>query len=508
MLFDRDRLYPYPWYFADECLTKDIADIFGKKLDKIILELKDGHMKYYGDVDKFNEIGEFLLQKVKDDKQFYNLVEKNILETGNNLIKFCDDLKNLNLKKLSNEELLNLYTEYAKKLKLVRAWGWVPPLMDGVEVYFLSDYIQETFTEFLKNSEFKSKSAEFYSILSSSEKKSEVQTEEIERLKLAQEIEKTSAKLSELLREDSSEFSKEIERSYPEILEKIDLHAKKFEWLPYAYIGPGMNQKDVINLLHDSLNQKETIEKQINNIISHYEELPKQKKEITEKIKLSDELKYLFDVSAFFMHLKDLRKGIYQKSYVAMDPTIEEISNRINLSLEETKYLISNEIAEALLQNKDFSEIAAKRTKYCVMVVENGVTSVFIEEKAKQIIEKEISEEVIKTDVDEIKGMTAYSGQVEGIVKIVAVVADISKIKEGEILVSPATNPDLVVAMKKAAAFVTDMGGITSHAAIVSREMKKPCIVGTKIATKVLHDGDIVNVDANTGIVKIIERKK
>ena len=62
--------------------------------------------------------------------------------------------------------------------------------------------------------------------------------------------------------------------------------------------------------------------------------------------------------------------------------------------------------------------------------------------------------------------------------------------------------------MKLAAAFVTDLGGITCHAAIVSREMKKPCVVGTKISSKILKDGDLVEVDASQGIVKILKKAK
>jgi pyruvate, water dikinase len=61
--------------------------------------------------------------------------------------------------------------------------------------------------------------------------------------------------------------------------------------------------------------------------------------------------------------------------------------------------------------------------------------------------------------------------------------------------------------MKKASAIITDEGGITSHAAIVSREMKKPCVIGTKIATKILKDGDLVEVDADRGIVNILKKK-
>jgi pyruvate,water dikinase len=60
--------------------------------------------------------------------------------------------------------------------------------------------------------------------------------------------------------------------------------------------------------------------------------------------------------------------------------------------------------------------------------------------------------------------------------------------------------------MKRASAFITDEGGITCHAAIVARELKKPCIIGTKIATQVLKDGDEVEVDAERGIVRIIKR--
>ena len=77
------------------------------------------------------------------------------------------------------------------------------------------------------------------------------------------------------------------------------------------------------------------------------------------------------------------------------------------------------------------------------------------------------------------------------------------KMNEGDILVSVATTPSIVPAMKKAAAFITDEGSLTCHAAIVSREMNKPCVVGVKIATKVLKDGDRVTINAKKGIIKI-----
>lgn len=68
------------------------------------------------------------------------------------------------------------------------------------------------------------------------------------------------------------------------------------------------------------------------------------------------------------------------------------------------------------------------------------------------------------------------------------------------------TTPDCIIAIHKASAIVTDEGDVLSHASIVSREFGIPCVIGTKIATKVLKDGDIVKVDAKNGIVKIINK--
>ncbi len=100
-------------------------------------------------------------------------------------------------------------------------------------------------------------------------------------------------------------------------------------------------------------------------------------------------------------------------------------------------------------------------------------------------------------------GTVAYVGKVSGVCRIVLDYKK-SDLKEGEILVTGMTDPHFVPLMKKAAGIITDGGGLLSHAAIIARELNKPCIVGTKIATKVLKNGDIIEVDAERGIVKKI----
>ncbi|APU71753.1 phosphoenolpyruvate synthase [Companilactobacillus crustorum] len=104
-----------------------------------------------------------------------------------------------------------------------------------------------------------------------------------------------------------------------------------------------------------------------------------------------------------------------------------------------------------------------------------------------------------------VRGLPASPGLASGVVHVIDDPKDINEFKEGEILVTLMTSPDWVPAMKKAAAIVTNSGGMTCHAAIVSREMQIPCIVGTKsqnvAATEVLKTGDVVTVDAKNGIV-------
>ncbi|MBM4462175.1 MAG: phosphoenolpyruvate synthase [Chloroflexi bacterium] len=109
--------------------------------------------------------------------------------------------------------------------------------------------------------------------------------------------------------------------------------------------------------------------------------------------------------------------------------------------------------------------------------------------------------------VEEVEGVELLSGipaspdTATGTVKITHHASEIDKVREGDVLVAEMTTPDFVPAMKRAVAIVTDRGGRTCHAAIVSRELGVPCIVGTGSATRVLKDGQLITVDGSQGKV-------
>ncbi len=180
----------------------------------------------------------------------------------------------------------------------------------------------------------------------------------------------------------------------------------------------------------------------------------------------------------------------------------EDKQNEEVLTLAELKSLANYglEIEEHYKWPQDIEWAIEKGKVYIVQ--SRPVTTV--EKEAKKI---EVTGTVL------VEGLAASNGLAYGIVKIIHELKDLNKIKEGDILVTKMTNPDMVVTMQKAKAIVTDEGGLTAHAAIVSREIGLPCVVGTKNATAVLKEGSIVTVDGTNGMVyegkvEIAEEKK
>lgn len=192
------------------------------------------------------------------------------------------------------------------------------------------------------------------------------------------------------------------------------------------------------------------------------------------------------------LYLRTARREAIGRSAHLTYRLFASVARKCGLTREEFLRFSKEEIDYMINRGKRPNN--KKRDRYWVVFVDGKLTTHFgswgSEKEQKELVE--------------IKGMVACSGFAQGRVKIVVDTPDIKKVEKGDILVAPYTNPNLVPAMEKAAAIVTNIGGMTSHAAIISREMNKPCIIGTKIATKVLRDGDIVEVDAENGIVRKI----
>jgi phosphohistidine swiveling domain-containing protein len=147
-----------------------------------------------------------------------------------------------------------------------------------------------------------------------------------------------------------------------------------------------------------------------------------------------------------------------------------------------------------------------KKRKNHFLVVPNVLYEInTLDRYSKDNPDKEFKFNKIDLNTNEIKGEMASSGNVVGKVKIIKRKEQMLEMKEGQILVTPMTTPEYGSVMKKSSAIITDEGGMLCHAAVLARELNKPCIVGTKVATKVFKNGDLVEVDADKGIVRKIK---
>lgn len=111
-------------------------------------------------------------------------------------------------------------------------------------------------------------------------------------------------------------------------------------------------------------------------------------------------------------------------------------------------------------------------------------------------------------NIKEIKGSPTFKGYSKGKARVILDESKAYQLAKEEILVVKMTSSKFISVVNRAKAIITDDGGILCHAAILSREFKIPCIVSTKVATKVLRDGDLIEVDAEKGVVKILAKAK
>jgi pyruvate,water dikinase len=170
----------------------------------------------------------------------------------------------------------------------------------------------------------------------------------------------------------------------------------------------------------------------------------------------------------------------------------------------------SSEITAALREGKpvppEFRKILAKRFEDHAIVLEDGKVSLYWGDELETYRSLQEKDTQIHGNVTELSGLGSSPGNAIGKAVVVRTSKDLHRVLKGDVLVTTMTTPEFVPALERACAIVTDEGGILCHASIVSRELHRPCVVGTRIATKVISDGDEIQVNATAGKVKIIKK--
>ncbi len=211
--------------------------------------------------------------------------------------------------------------------------------------------------------------------------------------------------------------------------------------------------------------------------------------------------------------LNEYRKYCFCRASLAYRPLFKAIARKYNLAGWKECWKLTNEEVERLYYQNDqavLKRLPARKAAALTFDFKTKKLVIHIGETLKPFL-TELKHKKPGNDIDaqsqEIKGTIANPGIVRGRARVIMGRYDFHKFRDGDIIVTSMTSVDFVPIMERAAAFITNEGGITSHASIVSRELNKPCIIGTKVGTKILKDGDLIEVDANIGAVKILKKK-
>jgi len=249
--------------------------------------------------------------------------------------------------------------------------------------------------------------------------------------------------------------------------------------------------------------EKKQIEDELQKLKLDPVKIRQRKQKIIKELKLPPKIILTYKLLEILAQWQDERKKVTLIGNFYLNELFKIIAKSKKISLIEVKYMHPKEIKELLLKNKPVDKkILEARRRLSIWIGSKDKEWWFIEEEARRIQKIIFGKKVISQKT--ISGIPASAGTVRGTVRIVL---DPKKDKfyKNEILVASMTRPDYLPLIKKAKAIVTDEGGLTCHAAIVAREFGIPCIVGTKIATKALKNGDKIEVRAHRGTITKLE---
>ena len=401
-------------------------------------------------------------------------------------------------KNMSDNELLALFTIYSSDVIRVMPFLAGIVILEGV----LQDKLESKLKAHINHKGLSADSKSYLSKLVFPRQKSGPSQALVDLYKLGAEA-KADDSLQELFDLGSREALKKMEQIFPFYRAKFDNYIKKYDFMDMEYYaGHPLNPKELFRRVKSVMDEAE---EKLNQIKQDNNKAETEFKKACEKLQLSPELHRFVELTQAIHHQRQYRADALFKAGRDVFKFMKAIGKRLNLdSYEAVMALDWQEIVDSLLKGKltVSKDTIKSRMKGWGFVLEDGnytyITGENLEKEMKFFSKRE--EDVVK-----LEGQPVFPGTYQGKVTIVTLPDEIDKVEKGDIIVSPMTDPYYLPAMVKAGAIITDEGGILSHAAIVSRELGVPGVIGTKNATKVLKDGDLVEVDADEGIVRILK---
>lgn len=288
-----------------------------------------------------------------------------------------------------------------------------------------------------------------------------------------------------------------------EFASKIKKYLDKYFWILNSYHHTQiLDEKYFLAELKDI--PSKSVKSKIIELENYGNKVKKEKNFLINKYKISKEIVKISNRLAFCVWWQDLRKYYIFLANHYIDLFLYESAERFSVSPRDLPFYTINDLDLLLKGGKKISdsEILKRSNFFMSLYSENLNKSVYISGNKAKAIFKKYQNITVNKKQEKITGVVVSGGKnLIGRVSVVKTAREVGKMRKGNILVTSMTSPEFIVGIKKAKALITDEGGMTCHAAIVSRELNIPCIVGAKVATQLLKSGDRVKVDCDRGFV-------
>lgn len=449
-------------------------DVMGCFAKEAFVMVENRHVSFYfkeAEIDELSEYGRMYLEP-----GFGNRFFEQSLEARLDYRKHYQRLLGVDLKDASNSYLAALFNVYWRVYRRISAFfnASIGFYLEAIEKELKSILLTELGDE--------NTVQEFFSALTLPTRLDIIKLEELDLARIRDEGDFSDARLL--------------------------AHAEKHPW----YFFNTYHDGDALQFLRLRLTSQG---KSFAELKAHYEEegvsASMRQREILTQLKKGDRAGVLADLLRSFGHDRLELKAVWSGSEFLFRRLLNEIAARLQLSVEDLMWAFrASEIAAALELNVKLpeEELSARKDFYSFQLRE-GEMIFLVGDEAKKVARAEVGYGE-KNPAVEARGVVAHPGSASGSARLVflrdlkQLMHDLDAFQTGEVMVTQMTQPTMVSMAKKASAIVTDEGGITSHAAIIARELNIPCLVGCKIATKIFKTGDVLSVDTENAVCRLV----
>lgn len=459
----------------------EMKTLYGVNYKISAVHIKDNYFSPYHSNNGMQRVASYFLKQLEANKNFLTVIEQRWEKDYKQLKETIANIHKKNIQTTPTEELINSLQTIAQQA--VNLWNHLIFIdafdLNGEEL--LIKELQKTNNNLIKE----------LGTLTYPDELSYSQQEKLSLLNIAKQAYRLKEKIMNI---------NNIPDLPPKIKTFLQAHEKNFYWSKnnYGHIISA-DQHYFLKELKDALKRTEQeINDEITRIITTFNNQNKRRKQLLTT--LPENTLSLINFFQKISVLRDKRKAMSVLALTEMKQLSSAIEHKLNLEEGILDNALFTEYPQLKKSKEYLKELQQRKQEVMLINSDASGISVFTGKQARDL--KNIIDEQYQTASKELKGCSASKGKVIGTVKIINKVEEFKKFNRGDILVSAMTRPEFLPLMEKAAAIITDEGGITSHASIVSRELGIPCIVRTLHATRILKDGDRVEVNADKGTVR------